>query len=287
MKPRSSQSRWHRVPEFAQLDSRPHEVLDTPDNPLTRDTKLWRYMDLAKYLAMLESRAINFSRADHLGDPFEGSSTLLTSEAAKAVRYSDGRSAAEHTKQMREELSISCWNQSEVESDTLWGRYVTEGAGVAVQSTVGRIGDAFQGSGDSPTEHRTAIYASRIRYVDYATAHWPNDNVMWPFVHKRLQFDAEREVRLLAMWPPKQWMVDAQGAAEAAHPDKTNVVGAVPPSITPIARPIAADLRMLLEDVVISRNAPTWFMELVGNVGRRYGLNITPRRSSLAAEPIW
>lgn len=275
------------MPEYGHLNTEPHEVLDTPGNPLTRDTKLWRYMDLARYLAMLESQAINFSRADRLGDPFEGSSTVLTSEVAKAVRYNDGRSAAEHAKEMREQLSVSCWNQSEVESDTLWGRYVTEGAGLAVQTTVGRIADALVAAGDSPLEHRTAVYASRIRYVDYETAHWPNGNVIWPFVHKRLQFDAEREVRLLAMWPPTQWMVDAQAAAEAAHPGKTNVAGAVPPSVTPVARAIAADLGTLIEDVVVSSNAPDWFRELVGDVSRRYGLDITPRRSSLAAEPIW
>jgi hypothetical protein len=35
------------------------------------DTKIWRYMDLARFLSILESRSLYFSRADNLGDPYE------------------------------------------------------------------------------------------------------------------------------------------------------------------------------------------------------------------------
>ncbi len=273
--------------EYGHLDYEAHEVFDTPDNPLSRDTKIWRYMDLAKFLSMLESGAINFTRVDYLGDPYEGSSTVATAEAAKTMQFADGKPASHHFKLWREMLSVSCWNQSEVESDGLWNRYVKEGAGLAVQTTVGRMVDAFAAAGPSDPDARTPVYAGRIRYVDYAKADWPMDNVFWPFVHKRLEFEYEREVRVLAMWPPKQFMVDAQAAAEAVHPDKTNVAGAVPPSVTPIARPIAVDLSTLIEEIVVSSNAPAWFLDLLRDVGRRYDLELEPRRSSLAAEPIW
>ena len=36
------------------------------------NTPLWRYMDFAKFVALLEHRAIYFARADQLGDKFEG-----------------------------------------------------------------------------------------------------------------------------------------------------------------------------------------------------------------------
>lgn len=35
-------------------------------------TMLWRYLDLAKLLFLLEHRALWFSRLDTLGDPYEG-----------------------------------------------------------------------------------------------------------------------------------------------------------------------------------------------------------------------
>jgi hypothetical protein len=41
------------------------------------ETRLWRYMDFAKFVAMLEHRSIYFARADMLDDPFEGASGYL------------------------------------------------------------------------------------------------------------------------------------------------------------------------------------------------------------------
>jgi hypothetical protein len=36
------------------------------------ETRLWRYMDFAKFVSLLETRSIHFARADVLGDSFEG-----------------------------------------------------------------------------------------------------------------------------------------------------------------------------------------------------------------------
>jgi len=63
-----------------------HPVFQQPVNP---DVKVWRYMDFAKYAALLEESALWFSRADklgesfgdRLGDPFEGTISHATLEA--------------------------------------------------------------------------------------------------------------------------------------------------------------------------------------------------------------
>src|SRR5687768_14667395 len=46
------------------------------DKRVEPGTKLWRYMDLAKFLHLLEDRTLFFARADRLGDPFEGASGI-------------------------------------------------------------------------------------------------------------------------------------------------------------------------------------------------------------------
>ena len=43
--------------------------------------KIWRYMDLPKLVAFLETESLHFARADTLGDPFEGSWTRLNRAA--------------------------------------------------------------------------------------------------------------------------------------------------------------------------------------------------------------
>ena len=52
-----------------------HPVFAAPENPAI---PIWRYMDFTKYVAMLESRALFFGRADLLGDAFEGSISKTT-----------------------------------------------------------------------------------------------------------------------------------------------------------------------------------------------------------------
>ena len=47
-----------------------HEVFEWPKDT---DASAWRYLDLPKYLSMLDSQALFFCRLDKLGDPFEGS----------------------------------------------------------------------------------------------------------------------------------------------------------------------------------------------------------------------
>ena len=52
----------------------PVAIVDHPVfSPPAPDELLWRYVDLSKYLSVLSGRALWFSRADLLGDPFEGS----------------------------------------------------------------------------------------------------------------------------------------------------------------------------------------------------------------------
>ena len=51
-----------------------HESFRLPTN---KDISIWRYMDLGKYLSMLDRRSLFLARAGLLGDPFEGAPTQL------------------------------------------------------------------------------------------------------------------------------------------------------------------------------------------------------------------
>ena len=46
-----------------------HKSFPQPPDP---SISVWRYMDLAKLMWLLQRRALYFSRLDKLGDPFEG-----------------------------------------------------------------------------------------------------------------------------------------------------------------------------------------------------------------------
>src|SRR5215216_7123602 len=59
-----------------------HPVFTPPSDP---NIKIWRYMDFTKYVSMLETGGLYFSRIDLVGDPFEASS----SQANIALRLQD------------------------------------------------------------------------------------------------------------------------------------------------------------------------------------------------------
>ena len=45
--------------------------------PEDLSSKIWRYVDLPKFLSLLEGASLYLARADRLGDPFEGSRNLM------------------------------------------------------------------------------------------------------------------------------------------------------------------------------------------------------------------
>jgi hypothetical protein len=53
-----------------------HDHFEAPTDP---SAPIFRYMDLAKFVSLLDTRALFFSRADLLGDAFEGSVTRSSS----------------------------------------------------------------------------------------------------------------------------------------------------------------------------------------------------------------
>lgn len=60
-----------------------HPSFPQPEKPLT---PVWRYMDFAKLVSLLQHGALYFPRLDRLADPFEGSLSR-----AEFERIRDGR----------------------------------------------------------------------------------------------------------------------------------------------------------------------------------------------------
>src|ERR1700730_7601931 len=58
-----------------------HPSFTHPSN----QTRLWRYMDLSKFVALIQTAKLHFARADTLGDPFEGSVPRLNALRGELV----------------------------------------------------------------------------------------------------------------------------------------------------------------------------------------------------------
>jgi hypothetical protein len=157
------------------------------------DVPIWRYMDLARYVSLLE-RGLFFARWNGFSDPWEGTwggrdllrfrehhGHLSRDDLEKAwKKIESGRKAA---------LAISYWHESLHESAALWDLYLPRGLGVAVKSTTTRLLDGIQGS-------NRAVEVVRLTYENYAGLELGSD-VKRLLSFKRREFQHEREIRFL------------------------------------------------------------------------------------------
>ena len=106
-----------------------HPSFEAPSNP---DIPLWRYIDLSKFVAFLQDRALYFARTDKLVDPFEGSlpkknREILREQLTRDLGSSQAeiylRSLAVTNRSFRTIMNISCWHANEHELAVMWGSW--------------------------------------------------------------------------------------------------------------------------------------------------------------------
>lgn len=239
-----------------------HEAIFPPKQNCT----IWRYTDFTKLLSLVENRRLYFPRADQFDDPYEGA---LSHEGVRLLRdleRNGGMPAGaverflDATAQLRQEMFLSCWYASEHESAAMWKLYLQSREGVAIRSDCDSL---------ARTLDRSPLMAriSMVRYVDYDRAAVPFGNLFFLFVHKRLSFAHENELRAI-VWSSEdinkpQVQKDATSLSIDVRPDE------------------------LIKSVHVSPVAPKWFGELVEQVLRRYDLGVPVIRSNLYDRPTY
>ena len=250
---------------MAELEPSKHPSFKEPENP---EARIWRYLNLAKFLSLLEAEALYFCRIDLLGDPFEGSrphgenvfwEDILKKDETKKDLVKHNKRVINDTRRMsRQRMYANCWHLNEHEPAAMWHVYSHGTASIALRSTFKRLRDCLPDS----------IQIGLVKYIDYKTETVPFGNMFNYFLHKRKSFEHERELRAL-IWTMGMtgWTLDWD----------------VPPEQPGIEIPV--ELSKLVEQVVIAPEAPDWFSDLVPKIVDRYELGLQVQRSSLSAKP--
>ena len=245
-----------------------HPLFEKPDD---ENAAIWRYMDFTKFVSLLDRGALFFARADTMPDPFEGSYSKANVRLRPVV-YKDWPkehfdkmldSTAYASKETRRFTFLNCWHISENESAAMWKLYLKTDEGVAIRSTFRRLADSL-----GMTEQK--VHIGKVKYINYETDWLPEGNIYYPFVHKRMNFEDERELRAVIYTPPI-----VEGAIDYHQPSPD------PGAYVPV------DVNLLVERVFVSPTAPAWFRELVGSVVTRYGLDKEVARSELGEDPVY
>lgn len=248
------------------------------DIPAPND-KLWRYMDLSKFISLISKREIYFSAAKCFADPFEGAkgvigrkeiwdsfysdflrNALLTVPGADPARFSEDELQQETERllhdlhaggiESREHTFISCWHMNDFESEAMWKLYSKDTTNaIAIQTTYQRLYDAL---GKDPY-----IAIGKVKYIDFTKRF---SSVSHPYWYKQKSFDYEREVRAIAI------NIHEKGTHGVYYP---------------------VDIDLLIENLYVSPYAPQWFYDVIQSVLDKYGLKKSILQSQMNATPFY
>lgn len=243
------------------------------------EVKIWRYLSLAKLASLLQTQALYLSRADMLGDPFEGAWSDAAIESFKTNATDDYiEKALLIHRVVRRRSWVSCWHVSEQENEALWRLYSPDSQGVAIQSTVGCLTKIVPAVSPNSiavdeaagTREIELSAVSEVHYVDYSTEGPHLNNTIGPLICKRKAFAHEKEVRAIVQSLP----LGERGRG---------VNAGAPEGALGLLKPI--DIEYFIKHILVDPLAPDWIVSVVENIVRRYGYKVPVIRSQLGSKP--
>ena len=224
-----------------------------------RATRLWKFMDISKFLSLIQRNELYFRRADCFDDPYEGAKGIKKNETiwdeaykeylkelVKSTKKFTGKEIPdeeaqeqslkllnqlkENGKSWRSKSFVCCWHANEFESEAMWNLYTNDSKqGIAIQTTYNNLYLALDKDPD--------IYTGYVNYIDFSKQFASINDTLF---YKRYSFAHEREVRCVIH--------------EFSNQD----------SSTGIYKPV--DLVCLIENIYVSPTSQSWFYDVVKNI---------------------
>ena len=261
------------------------------------EEKLWRYLDLGKFLELLISRSIHFTRSDLFDDPFEGTINQSTHQAyiqtvenglreqskpgvlrayvkrkGEYIVFSEkpsdvGKALSETLFWIRGHTFVNCWHRNANESEAMWRLYCKNlSEAVVIRTTVKKLAAGIASS----------IEIAPITYVDYAGAEIFPDYFSAPFKTKRISFSHEHELRLIIQEPPISSLNDGLKSFDIGKTieEKGKSVE------------LLTNLEDVIEEVRLSPSASPWLSQMLSRLLEKIGVNIPIINSEIQILPF-
>lgn len=248
------------------------QKLDHPSfiQPDDMDIKVWRYINLEKFMHLIIHRKLYFSRVDLLGDPHEGSIGFLNFMLRKEYSQKKGNEnfplifSRENIKMIKNTY-VNCWYCDNYESEAMWQIYCKANNGLAIQSTYKKL--LYLVDNDD------LMYIGKLNYHDPYTESFDQANLFNAIMHKRNSFEFEKEVRIVY--------------ADFDYKNSSIVPGQpiYGPELISMSFPI--ELENIIENIYINPYGDNWFFDLVREILKKHNINIKLRKSQLCDTPFY
>jgi hypothetical protein len=235
-----------------------HYSFHSPSNDIT----IWRYLDFTKFVDLILTSQLHFTRSDKFDDPFEGDLKFKDFDVYKCMFANQAIT--------KKYYFLNCWHINEDQSDAMWKIFLNTKNGIAIKSTIGNLIECLDKSNDD-------VYISQVYYCDFNKITF--DELIEEerkrmkqsfgeginlFKYKRISFEHEKELRLMFIDLPIPHVT--RDCPERLHLD---------------FKRIDINLNSLINEIVIAPFADVWFKTLVEKFVLNFNLDFIISKSDL------
>lgn len=242
-----------------------HPQIETPPDR----TVIWRYMDLPKFLLMLEQGSLYFALLSEFEDKWEAVlDRELTAGIAKQFTAASGQVIGLYQEYFRH-TAVNCWYCGGEESVAMWRLYTNSEFGVAIKSNVGDLKRALTLSDQD-------VYIGAVVYRDHTDppAQVLSVTELTPYkaiLQKRTCYKHECELRAITEFLPT-FPVDIPLGTTLSAPYPEH------------GGPLKVHLSTLIHSITTGPNFPGWAWTLLKSALARAGV-MSPVIESNAFKP--
>lgn len=172
-------------------------------NNLKDDAVLWRYMDLSKFLSLLESKSLWLARSDTFEDKKEGIFHDAMREEIKKIyakldkeeelpNDAEIRNENDFQKYLIDNTYLSCWHENSDENMVMWELYGKSENSIAIKTTAKKLADSLD---IEVTKVVIPLVLDKVKYVEHSSEA-SEKSYNQPFFIKRPHYSFENEARL-------------------------------------------------------------------------------------------
>lgn len=160
-------------------------------NAFSDDAMIWKYYKLPRFLDLIETRKLFFTRVDTFSDPNE---FPITAKDAQAFHMNIGDYKNEFER-IKRQTYVNCWRIDANESFGMWSAYSDLETGIAIKTQAGKLIAAY-------TERygEYSITIGKVRYIDekMEMVQIPGMplNIFYNIFAKTKPYEYENELRL-------------------------------------------------------------------------------------------
>jgi hypothetical protein len=259
-----------------------HPVFQQPED---ESIVISQYMSFAKFVSLLNTKSLYFTRADKFKDNFEGSypardvqereqlaNQLIATMKIPKSQHGTIRALVERdreknpkiNKNLRKYILINCWHMNEHESHAMWRLYPKSDEGLCIRSTYKKIKDCLSKIPDD-------VFIGQVKYIDHSKGALDSGNKLSPFIHKRKEYEYEQEIRAII--------------SKLSDIKKRKINSNIDTVEHGIYVPV--DLKKLIDEVRIAPASQKWLADTVRAIIDNYDYKFKVLPSSLDENPLF